>query len=71
GLPPILLQVGTRDILWSDSTRFSGSASAAGVEVTLEVEEGLIHVWHMFPDVPEAQNAVGSIGAFVNRYVSG
>jgi acetyl esterase/lipase len=65
GLPPILLQVGTREVLLSDSTRFAEKAIAAGVEVTLEVEEGLIHVWQMLPGVPEAQRSVDRIGSFV------
>lgn len=67
GLPPLLLQVGTRDILLSDSTRFAERARAAGVEVTLEVEAGLIHVWHMHPGLPEAQRAVERVGAFIAR----
>lgn len=65
GLPPLLLQVGTREILLSDSTRFAEKARAAGVDVTLQIEEGLIHVWQIFPDVPEAQDAVKRIGAFI------
>lgn len=65
GLPPLLLQVGTREVLLSDSTRFADKAREAGVDVTLEVEEGLIHVWQMFPDVPEAAEAVNRIGAFI------
>jgi acetyl esterase/lipase len=68
GLPPLLLQVGTREILLSDSTRFADKARGAGVDVTLEVEEGLIHVWQMFPDVPEAQDAVIRIGEFIERH---
>lgn len=68
GLPPLLLQVGTREVLLSDSTRFAEKAQEAGVEVTLEIEEGLIHVWQMFPDVPEAQAAIERIGAFVRRH---
>ncbi len=67
GLPPLLLQVGTREILLSDSTRFADNAREAGVDVTLEVEEGLIHVWHMLPGVPEAQSAIDRIGEFVKR----
>ncbi len=67
GLPPLLLQVGSREVLLSDSTRFAEKARAAGVEVTLEIEEGLIHVWQMFPALPEAQSAVGRIGAFIAR----
>ncbi len=68
GLPPLLLQVGTREILLSDSTRFADKARSAGVDVTLEVEEGLIHVWQIFPDVPEAQAAVERIGTFIERH---
>lgn len=67
GLPPVLLQVGTRETLLSDSTRFAEKAQAAGVKVTLDIEDGLIHVWQMFPDIPEAQSAIERIGAFVQR----
>ncbi|MEM7016771.1 MAG: alpha/beta hydrolase [Pseudomonadota bacterium] len=67
GLPPLLLQVGTREVLLSDSTRFADKARAAGVDVTLEIEDGLIHVWHMFPDIPEAQSAIERIGAFIEQ----
>ena len=68
GLPPLLLQVGTREILLSDSTRFADRARACGVDVTLEVEEGLIHVWQMFAGVPEADSAIGRVGAFITRH---
>ncbi len=68
GLPPLLLQVGTREVLLSDSTRFAEIAEAAGVPVTLEIEEGLIHVWQMFAGVPEAESAVERIGAFIVRH---
>jgi monoterpene epsilon-lactone hydrolase len=68
GLPPLLLQVGTREILLSDSSRFAEKARAAGVDVTLEIEDGLIHVWHMFSDVPEARDAIARIGAFIRRH---
>lgn len=67
GLPPLLLQVGTREVLLSDSTRFAEAAQAAGVDVTLEVEEGLIHVWQMFPDVPEAVAAIDRVGRFIRQ----
>ncbi len=65
GLPPLLIQVGTREILLSDSTRFAEKAQAAGVDVTLEIEDGLIHVWQMFPDLPESRDAMARIGMFI------
>ncbi|MEL7025018.1 MAG: alpha/beta hydrolase [Pseudomonadota bacterium] len=64
-LPPMLIQVGDRDLLVSDSTRLAQQARNAGVNVTLEIEEGLIHVWHFFPMLPESKAAVDRIGAFI------
>lgn len=71
GLPPLLLQSGTRDLLTSDSSRVAERARAAGVDVTLELHSGLIHVWHMYPHVPEAQRALERIGAFVRAHCRG
>lgn len=68
GLPPLLIQVGTREVLLSDSTRFAEKAQASGVEVELEVEEGLLHVWQMFAHLPEAGAAMERIGSFVQRH---
>lgn len=66
GLPPLYILVGTREMLLDDSLRVADKARAAGVPVQLEKGEGLIHVWPMFgDDVPEAAEAVRSIGAFV------
>jgi acetyl esterase/lipase len=71
GIPPLLIQVGTREILLDDSTRVAESAKGAGVEVTLEAWEGLIHVWQLFgPNVPEAQQAVARIGEFVRKHTA-
>ncbi len=70
GLPPLLVQVGTREILLDDARRIAALAEAAGVSVTLEEEEGLMHVWQLFPDVPESDAAVARIGAFVDRHLA-
>ena len=68
GLPPLLLQVGTRELLLSDSTRFAERAKAAGVDVTIEIEEGLIHVWQMFPGIPESKQAMARIGKYIQHH---
>jgi monoterpene epsilon-lactone hydrolase len=71
GFPPLLLQVGTRERLLPDSLRVAERARSAGVDVTLERGEGLIHVWHLFgPDVPESRDAVARIGAFVRKHLA-
>ena len=48
GLAPVLIQVGTHEVLLDDSTRLAERAQAAGVDVTLEVWEHMIHVWQFF-----------------------
>lgn len=69
GFPPILVQVGSRERLLSDSTRFAAKADAASVKVELEVYDGCVHLWHWWvPDAPEAAAAIDSIAAFVSRH---
>jgi acetyl esterase/lipase len=70
GLPPLLIQVGTHDLLLDDSRRLATAAKAAGVEVDLEVWEGLIHVWHIWGDaLPEGRRALAKIGDFICRHI--
>jgi acetyl esterase/lipase len=69
GLPPLLIQVGTREVLLDDSTRVADKARAAGVTVRLEIEEGAPHVWQAMPNLPEATDAVKRIGAFVRERI--
>lgn len=66
GLPPILLHVGTAETLLDDSTRFAERAQTAGVDVTLDVWDEMIHVWHAFvPLLPEAERAIARIGDYL------
>lgn len=66
GLPPLLIQVGEVEVLRDDAVAFAARATAAGVDVTLEVWPEMIHVWQVFgPDVPESEAAVARIAEFV------
>jgi acetyl esterase/lipase len=69
GLPPIHIQVGTREVLLDDAHQLADNAAGAGVDVTLEVRDGMIHIWPVLGAglVPEAQTAIDSIAAFVHR----
>jgi acetyl esterase/lipase len=69
GLPPLLIQVGTRETLLDDATRLATRAQAEGVEVTLEPWEDMIHVWQLFaPLLPEGQQAIERIGEYVRQH---
>jgi epsilon-lactone hydrolase len=67
GLPPLLVQVGTEEVLFSDAERFVDAAKAAGVDATLDVGEGLPHVYQSVADAPEAREATARAGAFLRR----
>ena len=66
GLPPILIQVGTSETLFDDALRLAERAKDAGVDVTLEPWEEMIHMWHFFASMaPEAKEAVQRIGSYI------
>jgi epsilon-lactone hydrolase len=66
GLPPLLVQVGSDEVLLDDSLGLGERARAAGVDVTVEEWPAMIHVWHWFlPMLAEAERAVSVIGNFV------
>lgn len=71
GLPPLLVQVGSAEILLDDSTRLAAQVDAAGGAVTLHVFEGMWHVWHVMGDfMPESRAAFEQIGAFVRQHTA-
>ena len=66
GLPPLLIQVGTAETLFDDSTRLAKNAKAVGVDVVLEPWDNMIHVWHLFaPILDTGQRAIDRIGEYV------
>jgi epsilon-lactone hydrolase len=69
GLPPLLVQVGTADLLLSDSERLATAATQAGVDVTLQIGEGLPHVYQLMLGTPEAAEATKQIGQFLRARV--
>ena len=66
GIPPLLIQVGTCEMLLDDSRRLARRAAAAGVQVDLELWENMIHVWHfLYTLEPRAREALLRAGRFV------
>jgi monoterpene epsilon-lactone hydrolase len=65
GLPPLLIQAGSAEVLLSDATELAARAGEAGVAVQLEVWPGMPHVWHAFSFIlSEGRDAIASAGAF-------
>ncbi|MCC8968683.1 alpha/beta hydrolase [Bradyrhizobium sp. Pear76] len=69
GLPPLLVQVGDRETVRDDSTELAARAKAVGVDLELEVWDGMIHVFQMFPEIPQAREAIASLAAFLRNHL--
>lgn len=66
GFPPLLIQVGSEEILLDDSTLLAEKARSAGVDVTLKIWDGMWHVWQALGDlIPENKKTFEEIGQFV------
>jgi monoterpene epsilon-lactone hydrolase len=67
-LPPLLVQVGTRESLVDDSRRFVTRAKGSGAVIEYIEYPGVIHMWMvMAPDLPESRQAFDAAAEFLNR----
>ncbi len=67
-LPPMQIFASDSEVLRDDSTRLYDRLKAAGVETELILEDGLIHVWPIFPGrFPEAMEAIRRTADFIER----
>lgn len=70
GLPPLLIHVGSDEVLLDDALGLASRARTAAVDVTLREWPQMIHVWHWFLHMlDEADQAIAEIGAFVKARV--
>ena len=70
GLPPLLLVVGTAEVLLDDAVRLHENAQAASVNSTLEIWDDMIHIWPWFaPFLPEGQQAMEQMGGFIKDQI--
>jgi epsilon-lactone hydrolase len=68
GLPPVFIQVGDRETVLSDSCELAARLEAAGVDVTCQVWDGMIHVFQQYPDeLPEALQAIRDMAGFLKN----
>lgn len=69
GLPPLLIHVGTNEILLDDSRMLAARARAAGVQVRLDIWNGLFHVWHAFYQMlDEGERAIEAFSGFLHEH---
>lgn len=72
GLPPVLIQVGSTEVLRSDAERMAQRLVAAGVPCRLQFWDQQLHVFQVAADIlPDARQAIQEIGAFVQQAVDG
>lgn len=69
-LPPLLLQVGSDEMLLSDSLRVAERVRSHGGHVELRVWDGMWHNWPMYVDLPEADAAIAEAADFLERFAT-
>jgi monoterpene epsilon-lactone hydrolase len=70
GLPPLLIQAGSHEILLDDALRLAASAARDDVDVTLSVTRGVPHVFQGFAGVlEEGAQALDQMGSFLRRHL--
>ena len=68
GLPPTLVQVGSKEILLDDAKRFEDKAKEAGVDVRYKLYTGMWHNFQMFsPWFEEAKKSIADIADFAHK----
>ncbi|WWC87380.1 uncharacterized protein L201_002269 [Kwoniella dendrophila CBS 6074] len=65
GLPPMLIQSGDSEVLRDEITLLAHKATLAGVHVTHELYEDMVHVFQMFSFLPATTAAINNVGRWV------
>jgi acetyl esterase/lipase len=67
GFPPIMVHAGALEILRDDASRLGEKAAAAGVPVSVEIYDGMQHIFQANPYVPEAKVSLGRLANFIRQ----
>jgi acetyl esterase/lipase len=69
GVAPLLVQVGSDEVLFDDARRLAERAAAMGVPTVFEEWIGMFHTWHAYPGALEAADAaIEHAGRFLARH---
>jgi acetyl esterase/lipase len=72
GLPPLIIQAGTHEVLLDDAVRLARQAAIADVEVTLDITPRVPHVFQTFyPILDEAAAALDRAGQLLSAHLAG
>jgi len=67
-LPPIMVHAGSKEILRDDASKIGELAAAAAIPVSVEVYDGMHHVFQAHPNAPEAKVSLARMGQFVRTH---
>jgi monoterpene epsilon-lactone hydrolase len=71
GLPPLIIQAGTHEVLLDDALRLANQAATGDVKVTLEVTPGVPHVFQAYHAIlDEATAALDSAGRILSAHLA-
>jgi epsilon-lactone hydrolase len=71
GLPPLIIQAGSHEVLLDDAIRLARAAATADVEVTLEITPEVPHVFQAYhPILDEAPAALDRAGQFLSAHLA-
>jgi monoterpene epsilon-lactone hydrolase len=72
GLPPLIIQAGSHEVLLDDAVRLARQAAIADVEVTLDITPGVPHVFQAYsPLLDEAAAALDRAGQLLTAHLAG
>ena len=72
GLPPLIIQAGSHEVLLDDAVRLARQAATADVEVTLDITPRVMHVFQSFyPILDEAAAALDRAGQLLSAHLAG
>ncbi|GAA1841149.1 alpha/beta hydrolase [Asanoa iriomotensis] len=70
GLPPLVIQAGTHEVLLDDAVRLARAAAIADVEVVLDITPGVPHVFQAYyPVLDEATAALDRAGQLLTAHL--
>jgi acetyl esterase/lipase len=71
GLPPLIIQAGTHEVLLDDAVRLARQAAVADVAVTLDITPGVPHVFQAYyPILDEAAAALDRAGQLLSAHLA-